>query len=238
MSEIILDKATSDIIIEILHDSLEDPVSAIKSAGIDTSYFFEFGDWRGMDFSMSDLSGISFRGALMNNAKVQFRFAAEIMDSRPKTLPEFITEGLANAGSAIGRTRPEGGASGTEREKRTEATESGVGFTAPRTELDPSLLDADDAERAKHALAVSLGNNIYQTWIDPIDDMIIEDGVLRGTAPTAFIAKYVSQNFGDQIISVLASLGHRISRISISANQTPQHKSLTEKLQDRKKHEV
>jgi chromosomal replication initiator protein len=63
-------------------------------------------------------------------------------------------------------------------------------------------------------LSDTIGENNYRTWIKPLQFHGMEaDGVAVLLAPTNFIGTYVSQNFGDLLLSQLASLDTTVRRI-------------------------
>ncbi|MGB1033667.1 MAG: chromosomal replication initiator protein DnaA, partial [Primorskyibacter sp.] len=60
----------------------------------------------------------------------------------------------------------------------------------------------------------SIGENNYKTWIDPVGLSHIEDGVAVMTTRTAFAGTYVSQNFGDAILTTLNRMDPTIRRLT------------------------
>lgn len=89
MTNIKLNKIESRAIDLALHGDISDPVLLMREAGVDVARFFEFGDWRGVDFTISCIQGVSFRGADLRGAKVtedQFRLVAA---TDPEFLPDF-----------------------------------------------------------------------------------------------------------------------------------------------------
>ncbi len=53
--------------------------------------------------------------------------------------------------------------------------------------------------RIRAELRSSLGNDAFQSWIDPLDFIDAEAGVARFAAPTRFIGDWVGRNYGDAI---------------------------------------
>ena len=53
--------------------------------------------------------------------------------------------------------------------------------------------------RIRAELRTSLGNDAFQSWIDPLDFIDAEGGVARFAAPTRFIGDWVGRNYGDSI---------------------------------------
>jgi chromosomal replication initiator protein len=67
-------------------------------------------------------------------------------------------------------------------------------------------------------LCKTVGQNTYTTWIKPLGfEGTDDDGVLRLSAPTAFFGTYVTQNYGDLLLSKVSDVNPRIRRIAISA---------------------
>ncbi|WGW04682.1 chromosomal replication initiator protein DnaA [Tropicibacter oceani] len=60
----------------------------------------------------------------------------------------------------------------------------------------------------------TVGDNNYQTWIKPLRFCGLEGGVARFDAPTNFFGNYVSQNFGDLLISQIASVNPGVRRLT------------------------
>ena len=74
-----------------LYGDVSDPVRLMEAAGCDVSSFFEYGDWRGVDFRNSDLNGVSFLGADMLGALVTEAQLEQIAATNPRTPPENAT---------------------------------------------------------------------------------------------------------------------------------------------------
>lgn len=83
MSEIELSALEMRALEAALHGDVSDPVELMRSAGVDVTTFFEFGDWRGMDFRKSNLEGVSFRGSDLRGAKFTFDQFHEVAKSAP-----------------------------------------------------------------------------------------------------------------------------------------------------------
>lgn len=56
-----------------------DWISILKSIGEDPRVFFQYGDWRGANFLMSNMARVSFRGALIDRAKFR-QFDKDFID--------------------------------------------------------------------------------------------------------------------------------------------------------------
>mgnify|MGYP001437871259 CR=1 FL=1 len=46
------------------------------------------------------------------------------------------------------------------------------------------------------SIKLTIGNNNYRTWIDPLNFSHVEDDVAVFDVPTTFLGNYVEQNFG------------------------------------------
>ena len=60
-----------------------------------------------------------------------------------------------------------------------------------------------------------IGENNYITWIAPLDLASIDEGVVRLSAPTTFIANWVNRNFADPILRSILAQGVSAHRIEI-----------------------
>ena len=83
MSEIVLSSIELRALEAALTGDASDPVSLMRSAGIDVSSFFEYGDWRQVDFTNSDLSGVSFRGSDMREAILTTDQVSVVLATKP-----------------------------------------------------------------------------------------------------------------------------------------------------------
>ena len=88
MSEVELSEIEMRALEESLKWDVSDPVELMRSAGVKVFDFFEFGDWRGMDFTKSDLSKVSFRGADMRGALVTDDQLKQVKKTLPLYAPE------------------------------------------------------------------------------------------------------------------------------------------------------
>lgn len=76
--------------------------------------------------------------------------------------------------------------------------------------------------RVQGALRKQVGENNYQTWIEPISFCAFEDGVIRLGVPTSFFGTWVDRNFGDAILISLHQIGTEVSRLDFEvANSRP-----------------
>ncbi len=70
-----------------------------------------------------------------------------------------------------------------------------------------------DWDQVSEVLLKSISKNSYESWIEPLVLLGIEDDVASFEVPTRFIGNYVSQNFGEVIVDCLRSTGFSVSRI-------------------------
>ena len=63
------------------------------------------------------------------------------------------------------------------------------------------------------SIKLTIGNNNYQTWIDPLNFSHVKDDVAVFNVPTTFLGNYVEQNFGDVILHKLSEAQEHIRRI-------------------------
>ncbi|ANT60283.1 chromosomal replication initiation protein DnaA [Salipiger sp. CCB-MM3] len=71
-------------------------------------------------------------------------------------------------------------------------------------------------------LSSTIGENNYRTWIKPLEYKGLEaDGVAVFLAPTNFIGTYVSQNFGDLLLSQISTLDSQVRRLQFRVSNAP-----------------
>ena len=72
----------------------------------------------------------------------------------------------------------------------------------------------------KQDLLKTVGQNNYNTWIEPLQFADLNEGVVTFHVPTNFIGNYVSQNFGDLILHKLVGAGESVRRLhfKVAAN--------------------
>ncbi|WP_138466511.1 chromosomal replication initiator protein DnaA [Poseidonocella sp. HB161398] len=80
-------------------------------------------------------------------------------------------------------------------------------------------------DKVQGALRQQVGENNYQTWIQPISFRSCEEGVVRLCVPTSFFGTWVNRNFGDAILISLHQQGEEASRlvfeVANSASRAP-----------------
>ncbi|WP_353473560.1 chromosomal replication initiator protein DnaA [Salipiger sp. H15] len=71
-------------------------------------------------------------------------------------------------------------------------------------------------------LSSTIGENNYRTWIKPLEYKGLEaDGVAVFLAPTNFIGTYVSQNFGDLLLSQISTVDSQVRRLQFRVSNAP-----------------
>ncbi|WP_147115467.1 pentapeptide repeat-containing protein [Tateyamaria sp. syn59] len=68
MKHIRLSEFETEAVLGILEGDASDPIALVLSVGLDPKVFFEFGDWRDVDFRKSNIDLASFVGADLTNA--------------------------------------------------------------------------------------------------------------------------------------------------------------------------
>jgi chromosomal replication initiator protein len=72
---------------------------------------------------------------------------------------------------------------------------------------------------AQEALAQTVGQNNYKTWIEPIGFASFDDGVAALTVPTAFMGNYVQSNYADAILYQLNMNGLQADRLNFQVSR-------------------
>lgn len=67
--------------------------------------------------------------------------------------------------------------------------------------------------KVRNKLQKAVGQNNYTSWIEPLEFAELDGGVARFLVPTNFLGNWVSQNFGDQILSHLNGEGANVARL-------------------------
>ena len=67
--------------------------------------------------------------------------------------------------------------------------------------------------KLKISLKKSIGENNFNNWLSPIEFSHVEEDVAVFTVPTNFLGNYVSQNFGEIIVSQISSEINKVNRI-------------------------
>ncbi|MXU64858.1 chromosomal replication initiator protein DnaA [Oceanomicrobium pacificus] len=70
--------------------------------------------------------------------------------------------------------------------------------------------------RVRDELRTKIGQAAFQNWIDPLEFVEAENGVVRLNAPTSFIGTWVQRNYGDSIVQILSEDGVAADRIDFT----------------------
>jgi len=70
--------------------------------------------------------------------------------------------------------------------------------------------------RVQHELLQKIGKDAYKNWIEPLELIALEDGVLKFAVPTSFFGNWVSRNYGDQILNGMMSGSFDVERLDFS----------------------
>ena len=87
--------------------------------------------------------------------------------------------------------------------------------------------------KLRQRLLKTVGQNNYQTWIEPLEFTKVHDGVAMFHVPTNFMGNYVSQNFADLILYELHVAGETVQRVSfkVPANKAARPKAASKPIQ-------
>jgi chromosomal replication initiator protein len=76
-------------------------------------------------------------------------------------------------------------------------------------------------DRVRGDLRVAVGANNFAHWIEPVQFLSADQGLAAFRVPTSFIGTYVTQNFGDLILTHLNRQGAQVQRLSFQAAPAP-----------------
>ncbi|WP_116132168.1 Lrp/AsnC family transcriptional regulator [Tropicimonas sp. IMCC34043] len=80
------DEESSNAVIEIVNGDMTDPIAAVERVGLNPQEFFEGFDWSDMDFRRSDLSSVSFLGAILDGIYIYEDQLPVILGTNPKSV--------------------------------------------------------------------------------------------------------------------------------------------------------
>ncbi len=86
--------------------------------------------------------------------------------------------------------------------------------------------------RIRAELRASLGNDAFQSWIDPLVFIGSDEGTARFAAPTRFIGDWVGRNYGDSIRRLFLDVGHTIHRLDFQTIDSRKHPTLSTRKAD------
>ncbi|MFZ5963514.1 chromosomal replication initiator protein DnaA [Thalassococcus sp. BH17M4-6] len=74
-------------------------------------------------------------------------------------------------------------------------------------------------------LCKTVGKSNYTNWIKPLKYKGLDDGVAVFDVPTKFARTYVTQNFGELLLSKVSGMGSGVRRIEFQVSETPPAKA-------------
>lgn len=74
--------------------------------------------------------------------------------------------------------------------------------------------------QVRDELRRAVGQNNFSTWIEPIRFSEVRNEVAHFEVPTTFVGNWVSRNYGDQILRLLAGSGLKVKRLEFSPMAT------------------
>jgi chromosomal replication initiator protein len=79
--------------------------------------------------------------------------------------------------------------------------------------MEQGQMTVDQWGSIRDELHQTLGANSFQSWIEPLKYIGFDEGIARFHVPTNFLGNYVSQNYGDLLLSKIARVNPAIRRI-------------------------
>lgn len=76
--------------------------------------------------------------------------------------------------------------------------------------------------RVRTALRSQFGNDAFQNWIEPLELVDVERGVMTLSAPTSFIGTWVLRNYGDSIRILMCKDGIAVNRLEFGVPAAPE----------------
>ncbi|PRY74082.1 chromosomal replication initiator protein [Marivita geojedonensis] len=83
--------------------------------------------------------------------------------------------------------------------------------------VEQGQMTQDQWGTIREELNQTMGANSFQSWIEPLTYLGSENGIARFQVPTNFMGNYVSQNYGDMLLSKITRLNPSIRRIVFDA---------------------
>jgi chromosomal replication initiator protein len=79
--------------------------------------------------------------------------------------------------------------------------------------MEQGKMTQDQWGSIRDELHQSMGANCFQSWIEPLKYVGAEEGIARFNVPTNFLGNYVSQNYGDLLLSKITRLNPTVRRV-------------------------
>ena len=87
--------------------------------------------------------------------------------------------------------------------------------------MDQGPMTQEQWGALQDGLCKTVGRNNYATWIKPLKYKGSDDGVAVFNVPSHFMGTYVSQNFGELLLSQVSSVNSNVRRIQFKVDETP-----------------
>jgi chromosomal replication initiator protein len=88
--------------------------------------------------------------------------------------------------------------------------------------VEQGKMTQDQWGSIRDELHQTMGANSFQSWIEPLIYVGTDDGIARFTVPTNFLGNYVSQNYGDMLLSKISRVNPSVRRIVFDTVSTAQ----------------
>lgn len=76
--------------------------------------------------------------------------------------------------------------------------------------------------RVRTALRSQIGNDSFQNWIEPLELVDVDRGVMTLSCPTSFIGTWVLRNYGDSIRILMCKDGIAVNRLEFGVPAAPE----------------
>lgn len=79
--------------------------------------------------------------------------------------------------------------------------------------VEQGQMTQDQWGSIRDELHQTMGANTFQSWIEPLTYVGAEEGIARFNVPTNFLGNYVSQNYGDLLLSKITRVNPSVRRV-------------------------
>lgn len=79
--------------------------------------------------------------------------------------------------------------------------------------VEQGQMTQDQWGSIRDELHQTMGANTFQSWIEPLTYVGAEEGIARFNVPTNFLGNYVSQNYGDLLLSKITRINPSVRRV-------------------------
>ena len=98
--------------------------------------------------------------------------------------------------------------------------------------MEQGQMTQDQWGSIRDELHQTLGANSFQSWIEPLAYVGTDEGIARFNVPTNFFGNYVSQNYGDLLLSKITRLNPTVRRIVFDTVTATQEASMRNRVSD------